>query len=242
LRVLQPILRMAVEDGLIRTNPAANVKVKVARSTTALFLTAGQVVALAEAMPTPQNRTWVYFAAYTGMRSGEIAALRIKHVDPLHRRVTVAEAISDVNVRLVTGRPKNGKVRTVAMPAFLTALVVEQMDGRAPDAYLFTDSAGGPMRMGNWRYRVFLPAVKRSLPPELHRLRIHDLRHTAASILANAGVPIHEVSRHLGHSGIAITAETYLHLFPETHDRIANALEGVWHDAANLEVAELPTR
>ena len=73
--------------------------------------------------------------------------------------------------------------------------------------------------------RIFKPAVAAAgLPDEL---RFHDLRHTCAALLIGAGHQQYEIMRHLGHSSIQVTIDTYGHLFPERAEAVADTLEGV---------------
>ena len=70
------------------------------------------------------------------------------------------------------------------------------------------NSAGGPMNHFNWRQRVFRPALRRD---GLRRVRVHDLRHSCASLWLAAGVDIAEVSRALGHASPLVTMGVYAH-------------------------------
>jgi integrase len=92
-----------------------------------------------------------------------------------------------------------------------------------PTGLLFVDSRGGPLRRAHVRRRTWMPAVtaaKIGAPFP----RWHDLRHTCASWLVQAGVPILEVSRILGHSNVTVT-QPYAHLAPDQYDRVLEALD-----------------
>jgi integrase len=117
-RTLTPILAQAVAQGMKRTNPASAVKLPKTRRSDMLSLTAEEVVSVAEEVG-PRYRVLVYTAAYTGMRAGELAALRVKNLDLLRGRITVDRSLSDVAGSLHFGPPKNGKVRSFAIPASL---------------------------------------------------------------------------------------------------------------------------
>ena len=103
---LRQILDLAVEDGLIRTNPCEGLKLPRMNQQEMHFLTAEQVAMLAAAMPA-QYQLLVAFAAYTGLRVGEIAALRARHIDLDRGRVMVVTAVSEVRGQLIEQDPKS---------------------------------------------------------------------------------------------------------------------------------------
>jgi integrase len=88
-----------------------------------------------------------------------------------------------------------------------------------------TESLADVIRLQNFRRRVWEPAVKRVGLPD--GLRIHDLRHTAASLLVNAGVPMKSVQEHLGHSSITVTMDRYSHLDDDARRHVAGVLDGL---------------
>ena len=99
----------------------------------------------------------------------------------------------------------------------------------AGDALVFTSSNGKPLRLSNFRNRVWRPAVMQTGLPE--DLRIHDLRHTAASLPISHNVHPRIVQEHLGHSSIAITMDRYGHLYPEDRLPVAKVLDSVYSEA-----------
>lgn len=103
-----------------------------------LFLSAPQVGQLAAAMPAPYG-TLVYFAAYTGMRAGEICALRMPNIDLTSRRVRVVESLSEVGARQYVVPPKTGEERDILLPNFLVGMLARHIDEHPPrHGYLFT--------------------------------------------------------------------------------------------------------
>ena len=82
--------------------------------------------------------------------------------------------------------------------------------------------AGKPLRHSNFRQRVWLPALK---TVSLEGLRIHDLRHTCASLMISAGAHPKAVQAQLGHSSITVTMDRYGHLFPSDQEDLANRLD-----------------
>jgi integrase len=99
---------------------------------------------------------------------------------------------------------------------------------RHDDALVFT-SGGKPLRGSNWRRRVWFPALEAAGLPKDRR--IHDLRHTCASLLIDQGHSPKSIQAHLGHSSIAVTLDVYGHLYPEEREKIAAGLEATYQAA-----------
>src|SRR5205823_14911357 len=116
---------------------------------------------------------------------GEATALRVCDIDFDRRRIDVRRAFSDVGGRVVLDTPKSHQSRTVPLPRFLAAELVAAVAGKHADELVFTMPGGGVMRMTNWRRSIFLSARRRAGLSD--RFRVHDLRHTAASLMIQAG-------------------------------------------------------
>jgi integrase len=246
-RVFSLLLELAVRDGRIPKNPAAGVRLPRAGQPEKRFLTPEQVHQLADTAaqyPIPevggQYRALVLTLAFCGLRWGEVAALRVKRVDPLRRRLTVAESVTEVSGRLVWGTPKSHAARSVPMPRFLAELLAERVAGKAADDLVFTTWRGRPLRNLNWRRDVFDRAAEDA---GLDGLTPHELRHTAASLAVSAGANVKAVQRMLGHGSAAMTLDVYSGLFDDDLDGIASrldALPGVAPARPTAQVIELP--
>ena len=94
-----------------------------------------------------------------------------------------------------------------------------------PTALVFSSPEGAPLRNGNFRRRIWHSAVEQAGLPQ--SLRIHDLRHTCASLLIAAGANPKAVQTHLGHSSITVTKDRYTHLFPSDIDQLIRRLDDV---------------
>jgi integrase len=252
-RSIYATLRAAISYGvrmnLVKVNPCSKIDLPRPRRSEMLFLTASEVRALAEAID-PYYRTLVYFAAYTGLRAGEIGALRRKDVDLLRGVVHVRRALKDVGGKLEFGPTKNRAERTVLLPRSLREMLAEHLSGSlpggsGPESLVFPSRTGKPLRHNAFRQRPFKPAIvgdldnkdpkKRrapALPSEKHGLRFHDLRHTAASLSVAAGANIKQVSTRLGHSSVVITLDRYTHLFPDGEEALAEQLDATFAAAA----------
>lgn len=233
--VLAQVLATAEVDGLIGRTPC--IGIRLPRDTGGdepVFLTPDQIATLAEAI-TPRFRTLVLAAAYTGLRAGELAALRLERVNFLRGRLTVVEAMSEVRGRLITGPTKTGATREVPAPRFIVDELAEHV-ARYPsaDGYVFTMAEGGPVRHRNLYRRHFRPAVATAELPD--RLRFHDLRHTAAALMIDRGATPKQVQAILGHSTIRVTFDRYGHLFEGHADELMTALDGL-HAQARVSPA-----
>ncbi|MGI9585167.1 MAG: tyrosine-type recombinase/integrase [Acidimicrobiia bacterium] len=163
---------------------------------------------------------------------GEAIALRRSSVNPLTSELRVTESATDVNGKLTFGTTKTGKARTVAIPDHVKhELEVHLRLNAEPqsNALVFTTPRGFPIRLSNFRRRIWAPAVVRADLPAA--LRIHDLRHTCASLLIDARASMKQTQEHLGHSSITETMDRYGHLFPEARQAVATALDDVIADA-----------
>lgn len=241
--VLNQICAEAVRRRRIAVNPAAEVELPTAVHTEKRYLSAAQVSALASAAGTvttdkktvgekryaaiadaaSSRRVLVYLLAYAGLRFGEAAALSVADVNVLRSRLRVHRSVTQVNGHMVFGAPKNGKARDVAVPRFLLEMLTELIADRAPDALVFGDHNGGPMRLRNVRRDWWNRAVSDSGIPA--GFTPHELRHTAASLAIRAGASIKSVQRMLGHSSASLTLDRYGHLFEDELDGVADRLD-----------------
>jgi integrase len=219
-RVFSLVLTLAVRDGRIARNPADRVALPRAAKPDKRFLTHAEVAALAEAAG--GYALAVRVLAFCGLRFGELAALRVRRVDLLRRRIEVAESVTEVGGRAVFGTPKTHQRRSVPVPRSLLDALAEQLAGRAPDDYVFPAEKGGVLGLRNWRRKVFGPATRAA---GLSGVTPHDLRHTAASLSVSAGANVKAVQRLLGHASAAMTLDVYSGLFDDDLDAVADRLD-----------------
>lgn len=239
-KILRLVLQEAMRADAIRRNPADRLRVPRGRRDEMVFLSIAEVLDLAEHVahpPRPARHALrefpsysllVRLVAFTGLRAGEVAALRVGRVNPLHGRLQVAESVEEVHGKLVYGPPKTYAHRSVPIPAQLAEELSEHLERRPgdPDAFVFTAADGGPMRHSNFYRRYFKPGVHRAgLDP---RTRFHDLRHTAAALMINEGAHLLAVKERLGHSTIQVTADRYGHLFPSLEAALTDRLDAAY--------------
>jgi integrase len=182
--VMSAALDHAVRSGRIRSNPAHGLGLPRPRRRDYVFLTHSQLHALAaEAGPW---RVFVLLLGYTGLRWGEATALRVCDIDLARRRIDVRRAFSDVGGHVILGTPKSHLSRPVPIPRFLARELSAATTGKHTDDLVVTMPGGSVLRLSNWRRATFLPARARA--GLSGRFRIHDLRHTAASLMKRRGV------------------------------------------------------
>ena len=241
LSVLRQILEMAVEDKRISRNPCAGVKSPRRHYRPRGYLTHEQVELLAAEVG--DYATVIRFLAYTGLRWGEMAALRLDSFDMLRRRVNIRQAVAEVGGRLVWSTPKSHERRSVPFPAFLADPLAALMVGKRREDLVFTSPEGSVLRVSTWRPRVFNVAVKRlqKKHPAFPAVTPHDLRHTAASLSISAGANVKAVQTMLGHASAVLTLDTYADLFPDDLEQVSAALDAARNKSLTAAADQLRT-
>lgn len=227
--VLAGILDDAAADRRITVNPARQGVRTPPRheERPKNFLTHAQVRSLADAAKHP---TIVWLLATSGLRWGEMAALRPLDLDVGNSHITVARSASKVDNTTVIGAPKSGRPRDVELSPQVMKLVAAEADGKAADELIWQrPRRGGPLRpptTSHW----FGAAVRRcqETDPTFPTISVHELRHTAASILIAEGVDPKELQNHLGHTSAALTMDRYGHLMPHKRGTIGHALDNAF--------------
>lgn len=230
--VVSAALDHAVRSKRLRSNPARGINLPRIDNRDYVFLTHEQVHGLADACG--QWRLFILTLAYTGLRWGEATALRVCDVDLGRRRINVRRAHADVGGRIVVGTPKSHQSRTVPLPRFLARDLSDHMHGKKPEDLIFTTSGGYVLRLTNWRRSVFLPA--RSHAGVSTGFRLHDLRHTAASLMIQVGYPPKMLQEIMGHASITTTLDLYGHLYPGDFDKYAERLGAAADEASTAKI------
>ncbi len=243
-RCLRRVLGAAVDGDVLARNPLAGIKPPKVERRDMRFLTADEVATLAEIID-ERYRAFVLVGAYCGLRWGELAGLRRHRVDLLHRSLQVVEAFGIGE----NGRPTLLPVKTSASHRAVTlpALVVEALEhhltfcaGAGKTGFVFTAPHGGNLDVNTFRNRYWLPAVGAA---GLAPLRVHDLRHTTASLAIAAGADVKVVQSMLGHASAAMTLDRYGHLMPGQAASVAERLDAIARAAVpTLPPAPIPLR
>jgi integrase len=241
VQLVRQALEVAVEDNVIATNPADRLRglPKVPKSR-ARFCTVEEVSRLVDATD-EHHQVLVATAAWSGLRLGELTALRRRNVDLMRRRISVVESASEVRGKII--HSEHGKTdaahRAVPLPRHIVELLTEHTAGMNPDDLVFTAPEGGWIRRSLLHTRVWQPAtIAAGLGERIHAptesrphrtiyrgLRIHDLRHTAVSLWIAAGADYTQLKRWAGHESIATLIDTYGHLMPDREAPVLKALD-----------------
>lgn len=222
--VLDQLLVVAVERGIITQSPVRGVQLPHIVRTEARFLTPGELEQLAAAME-PRYRAMVLVMAWATLRIGEAAGLRRSDINLSAGTIRIENNAVQVLGRPIEGPPKTkaGR-RTMTMPTSVLADLGAHLDCQPGSKYVFGPSGERPLPADDWRTRPWRRAV---LAAGLNPLRPHDLKHTGVALLALAGVDPSEIARRAGHSSVAFTYDRYGHLFPEIDKQAAEKLERV---------------
>ena len=166
-------------------------------------------------------RAAVYLGTMCGLRRGEIMALTWADIDMTARQIIVR---SNLTVGDVLKAPKtNAGKRTIPMPGLVASALEEWRPHVVPEAraLIFRTKTGGIIRASDFYADLWHPVLtKAGFPPIDGRWRhFHATRHFAGSAWLDAGVPLPEVSRLMGHANMQITARIYSHAITEVHHR-----------------------
>jgi integrase len=242
-RVLSMMLDYAVKARRLSNNPAKGVELPRVKGKPKRFLTHEQVDTLAKEVGNDW-RLVVLFLAYTGLRWGELAALRVRNLDLLRRRAIIEQSYSPVKGRMTLSDTKGHERREVPIPKFLIPDLYAQLDGKRTDDLVFTGPKGAILRSQTLRQVVFPRASvvlglatekldaegnritdKNGEPAMTGNLTPHELRHTAASLAIASGADVKVVQQMLGHKSATMTLDLYGHLFPDRLDVVADAMD-----------------
>ena len=214
------------EDGIVRDNPCRIKGYDKYHTPERPVATVVQVLALAEAVPT-RFRALVIVAALSGLRWGELVALRRCDVDLIEGTVRVPRKLAALRNRMEFGPPKSeAGNRTVALPkAAVAALKPHMLEHVAADqeALVFTGEKGAVLRTGNFRRAVkWAAAVRKAGMPT--GFTFHDLRHTGNQLASAAGASTRELMHRMGHSSMR-AALIYQHATSERDREIADNID-----------------
>ncbi|MFT7022883.1 MAG: integrase [Rhodococcus sp. (in: high G+C Gram-positive bacteria)] len=222
--VLKMVLDHAVSEGWIVKNPAAKTIFPPLADQQHVYLTPTEVDALAGLCGTQGDV--VTILAYTGMRFGELMGLNVEDVDLDARRIRVRRSITQVGGKLVVGAPKSkaGK-RSIPIPRKLDPILETRIGGRPRTQPAIASPKGFRLGRENWVRSVSWRA--RTVEIGRPTLRIHDLRHTYASLARSAGADLRLLQKTMGHASITVTAHTYADLYDGELDAVADALDSL---------------
>jgi len=230
---LHAIFERAVIDQVINVNPCRHTLLPKVTKKPKLSVTPEQFEKLLAEIPA-EYRLMVLTAIETGVRWGELAALRPADIDFGSNVVTVRRVVLEVakkitkadSILTIRDYPKDNEQRQVEVSASLCRELREHMmaHGKRDQDLLFSTSAGTPISRNVFRSRVWKPALERSKITQ--HIRFHDLRGAHASWLLAGGADLKVVMDRLGHRQIT-TTQQYLGSLPDAGSRALAAFEAI---------------
>jgi integrase len=235
-----------VRDNLLLRNPAAAATPPTAKEAKAPEMhpwSAAQLRAFLDwSRDNSENHAAWHVLAYTGMRRGELLALRWQDIDLDAATISVRRSVGVVKHhgqprQIVEGTTKTAKPRTVDIDEDTVAVL--RAHRKARGAMAFQLAQDGALAFGNIEGKFRDPetfsktfkaaqrlCARDSGGPALPEIRLHDLRHSHATILLTARVPVHIVSERLGHASPVVTMTVYAHVLPGSQREAAATFAG----------------
>jgi integrase len=236
-RILGKALRDAARNGMVARNVVNEQSAPKAADDEMVIVR--DVPGLVERLREWRLGTVAMVSLFTGMRLGEVLAVRLNRVDLDRRVAQVREALEQTKAHGIRFKPPKSKAgrRDITLPDVLVEAFREhrkrQLEfwmqlgrGRLPDdALLFANLDGGPLSPNavSAAWADFADSI--GMPD----VTFHGLRHTHASQLIDEGVDIVTISKRLGHAKPDITLRVYAHLFRKDDSRAAAAINAVWN-------------
>jgi integrase len=218
------VFRTAVEWNLLTSNPAHGVRLPAKKLSNArTVITIEQFRVLLGKLQEPV-RTMVLLCGFTGVRAGELFALKWRHVNFERGVLQVRESVH----RGQFGPPKTrSSVRDLPLGNVLLAALLKhrkRFKQCNPDELLFPSRSGTALCRNNLLRRVIYPACERVKIP---RIGWHSLRHLHATLLSEAGEPLKVAQAQLGHADLQTTLGVYTHVMPESQRRAVGKIESL---------------
>ncbi|MGY4713090.1 tyrosine-type recombinase/integrase [Mycolicibacterium sp. CBM1] len=219
---LSGAFKAAVRAGVVAANPCEGRRLPHTRVEETVFLTPEEFKLLRDHIERDRWKRLATWLVTTGMRFSEATALSAADVDAEAKTCRVNKAWKySGNYRPEIGPPKTKKsIRTISLPA----AALEVIDMSVP-GFLFTNGAGNPVRAQEFFNLGWKPGRDSAMKAGLTKSpRVHDLRHTCASWMIQAGVPLPVIQQHLGHESIQTTIGVYGHLDRRSAQAAADAI------------------
>ena len=219
--VFHQMLKAAVREGRLASNPAVGVKLPPRQVRPMTLLTPAEVTAIADSI-TPGLEVAVWLGAGAGLRMSEALGLTTGRVNFLKRRIHVVEQLQ--RGHLVEPKTAASR-RVIPVDSMIVDKIAAHMERVVPpDHPLLITSAGRPVSRSNFgdHWRAAVRAA--GLAP----VNFHSLRHFYISALIASGLDVKEVQTRAGHSSATVTLDIYGHLFQHGEDRGRGAIEAMF--------------
>jgi integrase len=237
-QIVSRSFRVAASDGVIPRTPCREIKLPANDRDEKRFLSPTEVEQLATAIK-DRYRLVVLTGAYTGLRFGELAALRLDDLDLLRHTLRVDEQLSRQGSSRMTPGPLKSKkaYRTIGLPVFLAEELAAHLEAFPSSTdFVFSHESGGPLDYGRFRGRQWHPAVEVSVGEPCTP---HDLRHTHVAMLIADGQSPRYIADRLGHKSTRTVLDVYGHLYEDADEAVMEGLEKL-RDAAQTDTRRTP--
>ncbi len=243
LEILRGVFGDAVADGMLTLDPTLRLETPRRSGSKRQYLTAEELYRLAA------SAGWrgdiILFLGLTGLRWGEMAALQVRDVDLVKHRILVSKSATQVGNRFVLGSTKTGEARKVMYPQALQGMLESRCVGD-PDGLVFPNrgrlgvrpfvSHRDAHRDGRWGWLDY--ALSQAGIDK--RVGVHDLRHTAASLMIKSGANVKVIQRQLGHASAAMTLDIYADLFDDDLDSVAAKMDDLVKNVGKMWANRIP--
>lgn len=241
-RLLSTSMKAAALAKIIDRNPCIGIRIVQDGTSPERYLSEAEQDAITLEL-IGQDRLLAKFGFATGLRMGEMQGLHWESIDLEGKSVTVRHAYDPGDCSMKA--PKSYTVRSIPLTDEIVKLLRKRLDERGPGmqcpvkhsrvakcrtGLVFTQGEGNPINAHNFRHRSWARACTRAAVEDAQgrwnpvgHVRIHDMRHTFASVLVRAGIPLAEVCTLMGHSSIMVT-QRYAHLGRSQWGAVANVL------------------
>ena len=226
----------AVEQDILQKNPAERVELPKAKRYKADVYNKEEIKQLFELVKDTDLELTMHILIFLGLRRGELVALRWRHIDFEKKTANIIENAVSIKGEIIIKAPKSesGK-REIKIPTNLMTLMkkayteyrLRKKEDKSIEDYVITQKNGLPYHPDSMTDKI-----KRFLNnhPEIKRIRLHDFRHTSATLMLQAGVSPKVAQKILGHADFNTTMDIYSHVLEEMEQETADKLDDIFSD------------
>lgn len=234
-RLLSLALKNAVGWQMIPNNPCDHVEAPSPEKSKAKSLTSEEVKHLLESIKDTPLEASITLLVFTGLRRGELLALKWNDIDPINKTLVVDEslAVDESKNEIIFKKTKSESSNRIVSLSDIPISALRKHkklqneqklkigENYTDNNLVFAREDGSPIHPSSFS-RQFGRFIRST---ELPHIRLHDLRHTNATMLMNLGVPPKVVSERLGHANISITLDTYSHVLKDKQAEAAEKMD-----------------
>lgn len=166
---------------------------------------------------------------WTGIRAGELLALTPDDIDDVRRQIHITKSYTQIDGEDIISTPKTKKsVRDIGIPRFLLDEI---------HIYVrMNDIRTGQRLFDRTRHYLSYKLRKGCEASGVHKIRVHDIRHSHVSLLINAGFSALDIAERVGHESVSTTLDVYAHLFPDQQQLLIDRLEELHRESNDCRV------